>query len=116
MKQEILYFQSLKKFKSLKTLTQNKQRKLTLIQSEIYLKILFMVNHFRNTLKKKLKINQWFQINNIKLLMLIKKMIQGNPEICSALYLNPNGTIKGCLLYTSPSPRDRQKSRMPSSA
>ena len=27
----------------------------------------------------------------------------------------PDGTI-GCLLYTSPSPRDRQKSRMPSSA
>src|SRR5678809_1447175 len=25
-------------------------------------------------------------------------------------------TINGCLLYTSPSPRDRQKSRMPSSA
>ena len=24
--------------------------------------------------------------------------------------------IVGCLLYTSPSPRDRQKSRMPSSA
>ena len=23
---------------------------------------------------------------------------------------------RGCLLYTSPSPRDRQKSRMPSSA
>ena len=23
---------------------------------------------------------------------------------------------EGCLLYTSPSPRDRQKSRMPSSA
>ena len=32
----------------------------------------------------------------------------------------PSGTllipIVGCLLYTSPSPRDRQKSRMPSSA
>ena len=28
----------------------------------------------------------------------------------------PDGTYKGCLLYTSPSPRDRQKSRMPSSA
>ena len=27
-----------------------------------------------------------------------------------------DGQIKGCLLYTSPSPRDRQKSRMPSSA
>ena len=26
------------------------------------------------------------------------------------------GLLKGCLLYTSPSPRDRQKSRMPSSA
>ena len=27
-----------------------------------------------------------------------------------------NGAFIGCLLYTSPSPRDRQKSRMPSSA
>ena len=27
-----------------------------------------------------------------------------------------NGPHKACLLYTSPSPRDRQKSRMPSSA
>ena len=28
-----------------------------------------------------------------------------------------NGTsVNSCLLYTSPSPRDRQKSRMPSSA
>ena len=26
------------------------------------------------------------------------------------------GSVGGCLLYTSPSPRDRQKSRMPSSA
>ena len=26
------------------------------------------------------------------------------------------GSFHGCLLYTSPSPRDRQKSRMPSSA
>ena len=26
------------------------------------------------------------------------------------------GKFKTCLLYTSPSPRDRQKSRMPSSA
>ena len=28
----------------------------------------------------------------------------------------PDGRLSGCLLYTSPSPRDRQKSRMPSSA
>ena len=32
-------------------------------------------------------------------------------------YLCPRNTrVSGCLLYTSPSPRDRQKSRMPSSA
>ena len=29
---------------------------------------------------------------------------------------NANGDIFGCLLYTSPSPRDRTRSRMPSSA
>ena len=29
---------------------------------------------------------------------------------------NPKGYYEICLLYTSPSPRDRQKSRMPSSA
>ena len=28
----------------------------------------------------------------------------------------PNGTGKTCLLYTSPSPRDKRQSRMPSSA
>ena len=27
-----------------------------------------------------------------------------------------NGTVKDCLLYTSPSPRDVEESRMPSSA
>ena len=27
-----------------------------------------------------------------------------------------HGLLKGCLLYTSPSPRDRTRSRMPSSA
>ena len=50
-------------------------------------------------------------------------------EACFTLATCPNGTSfqegpgsanvkdwKICLLYTSPSPRDRQKSRMPSSA
>ena len=38
------------------------------------------------------------------------------------IFLDPNsaffqqGKLDDCLLYTSPSPRDRQKSRMPSSA
>ena len=31
-------------------------------------------------------------------------------------FLFPQGKFRYCLLYTSPSPRDRQKSRMPSSA
>ena len=30
--------------------------------------------------------------------------------------INKNTIYKGCLLYTSPSPRDRTRSRMPSSA
>ena len=34
-------------------------------------------------------------------------------ELRSVILWGPAGT---CLLYTSPSPRDRQKSRMPSSA
>ena len=52
---------------------------------------------------------------------------RGNPSLRKGgPSLNPNGRAKGsknkltlmqnCLLYTSPSPRDRQKSRMPSSA
>ena len=32
------------------------------------------------------------------------------------LVLNEFLSVESCLLYTSPSPRDRQKSRMPSSA
>ena len=35
----------------------------------------------------------------------------------SVHFININDRVSnGCLLYTSPSPRDRQKSRMPSSA
>ena len=33
-----------------------------------------------------------------------------------AVSISSGGTVNICLLYTSPSPRDRQKSRMPSSA
>ena len=42
----------------------------------------------------------------------------GHPLLFTNGSSNPNsGRIEtGCLLYTSPSPRDRQKSRMPSSA
>ena len=40
---------------------------------------------------------------------LLPKLEKYNLKLCSGWY-------SGCLLYTSPSPRDRQKSRMPSSA
>ena len=46
---------------------------------------------------------------------------KGAAEIGDKLHISYRGLIdneefEGCLLYTSPSPRDRQKSRMPSSA
>ena len=37
-------------------------------------------------------------------------------EIAKAQFKLPDDVLPNCLLYTSPSPRDRQKSRMPSSA
>ena len=43
-------------------------------------------------------------------------LIKAHKEL-ESITLNPDVVdFKGCLLYTSPSPRDRQKSRMPSSA
>ena len=40
-----------------------------------------------------------------------------DPEhVLLMMIFRANSLAKGCLLYTSPSPRDRQKSRMPSSA
>ena len=44
--------------------------------------------------------------------MIVESNITYNQE----LQLNDEIDINCCLLYTSPSPRDRQKSRMPSSA
>ena len=37
-------------------------------------------------------------------------------EISDHIYEGALAFLNACLLYTSPSPRDRQKSRMPSSA
>ena len=48
------------------------------------------------------------------------KLIQNNFNVCGWSRAKKNiskvKSFTGCLLYTSPSPRDRQKSRMPSSA
>ena len=40
-----------------------------------------------------------------------------HPLLVSTFHTHPHASLSTvCLLYTSPSPRDRQKSRMPSSA
>ena len=45
------------------------------------------------------------------------EVLEGNPELADAPeLLNEDPYGKGCLLYTSPSPRDLSTSRMPSSA
>ena len=45
-------------------------------------------------------------------------LLGGNVPFVGEIAGNIIGLVQslGCLLYTSPSPRDRQKSRMPSSA
>ena len=56
-----------------------------------------------------------FHENNITLDNIYTK--SSKEEILSrALKFHSNGNLKDCLLYTSPSPRDRTRSRMPSSA
>ena len=49
-------------------------------------------------------------LGEVRLVELI--VITGLCSLCSELFI----LLYSCLLYTSPSPRDRQKSRMPSSA
>ena len=47
--------------------------------------------------------------------MLLAKLKVKEDKVAEYLEI-ADKTDKACLLYTSPSPRDRQKSRMPSSA
>ena len=64
----------------------------------------------------------WPQAHNDVVQKLLRKARKG----CRVIYVPGNHdefardfldhSFGGCLLYTSPSPRDRQKSRMPSSA
>ena len=56
-------------------------------------------------------------VNNISFI-LHKPQLSENIGACARgmKNFNFNKLIVICLLYTSPSPRDRQKSRMPSSA
>ena len=51
-----------------------------------------------------------------ELMALVQKLIEQEPNLASKSALYDLTDNLACLLYTSPSPRDRQKSRMPSSA
>ena len=45
-----------------------------------------------------------------------EKLIENKTYLQAVPYFDRLDYVSPCLLYTSPSPRDRQKSRMPSSA
>ena len=45
-----------------------------------------------------------------------KKYIEGTADRILKFMSGLTQTLEGCLLYTSPSPRDVEESRMPSSA
>ena len=54
----------------------------------------------------------WFRLNNG-----MQHAVSSQREwLLSGNSIFREGRMNACLLYTSPSPRDRQKSRMPSSA
>ena len=72
-------------------------------------------NSTRDTLRmliseiKRYEIDNRVDADDSVVLATLKKMIKQRKDSIEQF-------DKGCLLYTSPSPRDRQKSRMPSSA
>ena len=65
-----------------------------------------------------LQTNPFVEINVIDPLSRKGYLFTGTAEIIKGtpLYVDILNHYRTCLLYTSPSPRDRQKSRMPSSA
>ena len=77
--------------------------------------ILGAVKHIRKTLPRCGLRKLHFELQNFKKMHQIK---MGRDKLANLLREH-NLLIKkkkGCLLYTSPSPRDRTRSRMPSSA
>ena len=58
-----------------------------------------------------LEVHKVDDVNGIKYLVSKRGFVIGDTN-----NIKCNGINNSCLLYTSPSPRDRQKSRMPSSA
>ena len=89
------------------------------------------INFFGNKSNKKRKLNKIEilkkNIHNFKIFLVIAGTNTSQIPGISAAGINAKSRrktaladaeflLKGCLLYTSPSPRDRTRSRMPSSA
>ena len=64
--------------------------------------------------KTKKNVNVWLNMNRFMNLHHIMK--NNAKKVFFEVMRDQLEGVKICLLYTSPSPRDRQKSRMPSSA
>ena len=76
-------------------------------------------NHFSNVLFRKLLFMDVDKMDINSLKSQFSKYKKDLLDLNKYMYENPElgyQEIKSCLLYTSPSPRDRTRSRMPSSA
>ena len=69
--------------------------------------------HLLKNLEKLVEIEHETTLVNYACLTLLRRWLQAEHPVLKA---TAGGVANACLLYTSPSPRDRQKSRMPSSA
>ena len=75
-----------------------------------------VINSFNEVAKDKVNIEVTSELHKIKSSDKLVLPGQGSFKSCVEALNNIDGLVDTCLLYTSPSPRDRQKSRMPSSA
>ena len=73
-------------------------------------------NNFESSLKKLEKIVAKLEEGNIDLDDSIKSFEEGVMLVKECQKQLSEAELKVCLLYTSPSPRDKRQSRMPSSA
>ena len=69
------------------------------------------------TVTELVKLIQKKEVSSVEILdSLLRRINDKNSQINAVVALDADRALENCLLYTSPSPRDRQKSRMPSSA
>ena len=107
-----------KKFKALKSNNEKEIASITAQQeSNIKRKYLYATNFIINNKEYEvapyLALSEIYDIN-MKYLDTIQKSL--TPKVSKSLYGKKLTEYIACLLYTSPSPRDRTRSRMPSSA